>query len=187
MKTQTEYLALLRGINVGGKNIIKMADLKACFESMGFSDVASYIQSGNIIFKSNVKDKNEITGDIEKVLSKTFNYTAKAVVITPKELKNIIKEAPKDFGSRPAEFRYDVIFLKDPLTPKQAMVKVKTREGVDEASAGKLALYFSRLIAQASKSQLSKIITAPEYKFMTIRNWNTTIKLFGHIKMGIND
>jgi uncharacterized protein (DUF1697 family) len=55
-----QYLALLRGINVGGKNIIKMADLKACFESLGFSDVVTYIQSGNVLFKSADKDKVEV-------------------------------------------------------------------------------------------------------------------------------
>lgn len=49
-KKMTRYLALLRGINVGGKNIIKMADLKACFESLGFADVVTYIQSGNVLF-----------------------------------------------------------------------------------------------------------------------------------------
>jgi uncharacterized protein (DUF1697 family) len=47
-----KYLALLRGINVGGNNIIKMVDLKACFEKMGFLDVSTYIQSGNVLFSS---------------------------------------------------------------------------------------------------------------------------------------
>ncbi|MBK7451038.1 MAG: DUF1697 domain-containing protein [Anaerolineales bacterium] len=52
------YLALLRGINVGGKNIIKMADLKASFEAMGFSNVVTYIQSGNVVLQSDEKDKD---------------------------------------------------------------------------------------------------------------------------------
>ncbi|RPI70922.1 MAG: DUF1697 domain-containing protein, partial [Ignavibacteriales bacterium] len=72
-KTKIQWLALLRGINVGGNNIIKMADLKTCFESLKFSDVETFIQSGNIIFKSEEKDKFILTDKIEKALSKTFN------------------------------------------------------------------------------------------------------------------
>jgi uncharacterized protein (DUF1697 family) len=65
-----KYLALLRGINVGGNNIIKMADLKLAFEEMGFSDVSTFIQSGNVIFSSNSTDLNKLTETIEKDLSK---------------------------------------------------------------------------------------------------------------------
>ena len=79
---QTQYLALLRGINVGGNNIIKMADLKACFESLGLTDVVTYIQSGNVIFKSAEKDKAKLTKMIEAGLSKRFNYEARLVVIS---------------------------------------------------------------------------------------------------------
>ena len=71
------YVALLRGINVGGKNIIKMVDLKSCFETMGFSDVITYIQSGNIIFKTPEENKYVLTQQIEKGLSEQFNYQSK--------------------------------------------------------------------------------------------------------------
>jgi uncharacterized protein (DUF1697 family) len=171
------YLALLRGINVGGNNIIKMVDLKKCFESMRFSDVTTYIQSGNIIFKSEEKDKIKLTDKIEKALSKTFNYNAKAVIISYKELKDAVKNAPPDFGNDSSKYRYDFIFVKEPLTPKTAMESVKIKEGVDNAYEGKKVLYFSRLIEKATQSYLNKVITLPIYKSMTIRNWNTTTKL----------
>ena len=171
------YLVLLRGINVGGKNIIKMADLKASFEAMSFSNVQTYIQSGNVVFQSEDKDKAAITAKIEKGLSKRFNFEAKVVVVSQKELAAIIKAAPEGFGQDDVNFRYDVIFLKEPLTPKEAMQSVKIREGVDTAHAGKQALYFSRLISRASQSYLTKIIGLPVYQNMTIRNWNTTTKL----------
>lgn len=172
-----QYLVLLRGINVGGKNIIKMVDLKACFESMGFSNVITYIQSGNVLFQSDEKDKKILTDKIEKGLSKTFKYEAKLVIISHKELKEIINEAPRGFGKEPDTFRYDVIFLKEPLTSKEAMKSVSIKEGVDSAHAGNEALYFSRLIAKASSSHLAKIVGLPVYQNMTIRNWNTTTKL----------
>lgn len=174
---ETQYLALLRGINVGGKNIIKMADLKACFESLGFSDVVTYIQSGNVLFKSTDRDKAKLTNRIEKELSKRFDYPSRLVTVTHEELKKTVHSAPRGFGGEPDKFRYDVIFLKEPLTPKEAMKSVSTKEGVDEAYAGERVLYFSRLISRAAQSRLTRIILLPIYQSMTIRNWNTTTKL----------
>ncbi|MBE0671390.1 MAG: DUF1697 domain-containing protein [Anaerolineales bacterium] len=171
------YLALLRGINVCGKNIIKMADLKASFESMGFSDVKTYIQSGNVVFASPEKDNAGLTDKIEKTLSKRFNYTSRLIIVPHPEMKKIVAGAPKGFGDAPDEYRYDVIFLKEPLTPAKAMEQVSVREGVDQAYEGKYVLYFSRLISRASQSHLTKIIGLPVYQNMTIRNWNTTTKL----------
>ena len=173
----TQYLILLRGINVGGKNVIKMADLKAGFESMGFANVRTYIQSGNVLIDSAEKDKLLLTTKIEAGLSKRFNFQARVVVLSQKDLAGIVKSAPEGFGADDEKFRYDVIFLKEPLTAKEAMQSVKVREGVDTAHAGKQALYFSRLISRASQSYLTKIIGMPVYQNMTIRNWNTTTKL----------
>lgn len=177
-----QYLALLRGINVGGKNIIKMADLKSAFEEMGLLNVITYIQSGNVLFQSDEKDKIKLTDKIEKGLSKTFKYEAKLVIVSYKELKEIINEAPRGFGKDAENYRYDVIFLKEPLTSKEAMKSVRVKEGVDSVHAGKDALYFSRLIAKASSSHLTKIIGKPVYQNMTIRNWNTTTKLLAMIE-----
>jgi uncharacterized protein (DUF1697 family) len=172
-----QYLVLLRGINVGGKNIIKMADLKAGFDALGFSNVITYIQSGNVLIQSDEKDKALLTAIIEKGLFKRFNFEAKVVVISKKELAEILRNAPEGFGGEEEKFRYDVIFLKEPLTPKEALQSVSAREGVDAAHAGKQALYFSRLISRAAQSHLTKIIGTPVYQNMTIRNWNTTTKL----------
>lgn len=176
--TETQYLALLRGINVGGNNIIRMADLKACFEKMGFTDVLTYIQSGNILFKSGERDTANLTNKIEKALSGRYNYNSRLVVISQKQLHTVVNEAPAGFGNDTAKYRYDVLFIKEPLTPGEAIKNVSTKEGVDNACAGKYVLYFSRLISKASQSRLPKIIMLPMYQNMTIRNWNTTTKLF---------
>ena len=173
-----QYLALLRGINVGGNNIIKMTDLKACFETMGFTDVATFIQSGNVLFKSIEKDKAKLTKKIEKTLSDSFNYKSLVVLTTYTQLETIVKTAPKGYGETPNEYRYDVLFLKEPFTAEEAIKTVKEREGVDHAYAGKGVLYFSRLISKAGQSYLTKIISLPVYQKMTVRNWNTTTKLF---------
>lgn len=173
MKT---YIALLRGINVGGHNIIKMTMLRACLESLGFNNVQTYIQSGNVILNSS-ESLTAIEAKIKKGLSKSFSYKSPVVVIPLHTLKSIIAEAPDGFGKEPQKYRYDVIFLKEPLTPTKAMVVVEMRDGVDEVYQGKYALYFKRLIAKATQSKLPKLVSKPEYQQMTIRNWNTSTKL----------
>jgi len=180
----TQYLALLRGINVGGNNIIKMADLKACFEDMGFTDVGTYIQSGNVLFKSTEKDKLKLTHKIEKALSERFSYKSRMIVVAHKELIKIVDGAPKGFGKDLDQYRYDVIFLKEPLTARDAMKNVSTKEGVDKAYIGKYVLYFSRLISKTSQSHITKIFALPMYQNMTIRNWNTTTKLMVLMEKG---
>lgn len=171
-----QYVALLRGINVGGNNLIPMAALRACFEKAGFGNVATYIASGNVLFTA-AEPAVKLTGRIEDLLSESFNYRAKVVLRHRRQMQDVIKRAPKGFGTLPARYHYDVIFLKEPLKPATAMKSVRTREGVDQAFAGKGVLYFSRLIARASQSQLSRLVSQPVYQNMTIRTWNTTTKL----------
>jgi uncharacterized protein (DUF1697 family) len=179
-----QYVALLRGINVGGKNLIKMSELKACFEALGFKDVRTYIQSGNVLFNPDESDQARLTSQLEEALSTTFNYHSRVVVRSDDEMKDIVTNAPEGFGSDPATYRYDVIFLKEPLTPAEAMQRVTMKEGVDQAFAGQKVLYFSRLISKATQSHLTRIITMPIYQSMTIRNWNTTTKLLNMMEAG---
>ena len=175
---QIPYVALLRGINVGGKNRIRMTDLKACFEQQGFGQVATYIQSGNVLFTAAWSERGQLmVRRIEELLAATFNYRASIVLRTQKQMKDIVNGAPQGFGADPDSYRYDVIFLKDPLAASTAMKSVLTREGVDQAHAGTGVVYFSRLISKASQSQLSRLVSLPIYQNMTIRNWNTTTKL----------
>lgn len=174
----TQYLALLRGINVGGKNIIKMTDLKACFETAGFEQVATYIQSGNVLFTSPETDPARLVGKIETALSAAFpQYKARIMLRSYEELNQIARDAPQGFGSQPKEYRYDVLYLRAPLTAPEALEGLTAKPGVDEVFAGPGVLYFSRLIAKASQSHLTRIVSLPIYQEMTIRNWNTTCKL----------
>jgi uncharacterized protein (DUF1697 family) len=171
------YVALLRGINVGGNNIIKMVDLKACFESLACSDVATYIQSGNVVFEAKSASKAALVKKIEAALSKAFSYESRVVLFSDRELARVVDEAPPGFGKEPKKYRYDVLFVKEPLTAKEAVKQVPLNPAVDQVQAGKHALYYRRSISKATQSRLSKIVTTPVYKHLTIRNWNTTTKL----------
>lgn len=171
------YVALLRGINVGGKNLIKMSALKACFEAQGFRNVTTYIQSGNVLFESAGSGRASLTRHIEAELAATFNYRASVVLRSRTQMQRIVTGAPQGFGAHPAKYRYDVIFLKEPVTASTALKSVPTKQGVDQAHAGTGALYVSRLVSKASQSQLSRLTSLPIYQSMTIRNWNTTTTL----------
>ena len=173
----TVYIALLRGINVGGKNIIKMEQLRQVFEDIGFADVETYIQSGNVLFRTQESDKSELTDRIEKQLQESFSAGINTLVLTTGDLAETVKNAPVNFGAEPAKFRYDVWFLLPPAQVKDVLSIIRLREGVDFLQAGKNVIYTSRLTSQMSRSYFPKVMQTPFSKSFTIRNWNTTKKL----------
>lgn len=175
------YVALLRGINVGGNNIIKMADLKACFEKAGFQNVSTYIQSGNVLFASREKKVDTIERKIESVLSKTFTYKAKVIVKSQNEIQMILKEVPREWKTK-KDLRCYIAFLKQPLTSQQAVGEVPVKEGIDSVDPGPGVLYMSTLLSGLTKSRINKVIQKKIYQEMTIRNYNTTKKIAERIE-----
>ncbi|MHB1483075.1 MAG: DUF1697 domain-containing protein [Saccharofermentanales bacterium] len=89
----TIYIAFLRGINVGGKNIIKMSDLKCLFESLKYINVETYIQSGNVIFESD-QNENIIRKSIESEIEKIFGFSVSVILRSVDELENLVKSLP---------------------------------------------------------------------------------------------
>jgi len=179
---ENRYVALLRGINVGGNNLIKMLDLRSSFARMGFSDVETYIASGNVVFSSKQSNKAKLTKTIEEALSDAFSYESRVVVVSGSEMERVVTQAPKGFGGDAAQYRYDVLFVREPLTTSEALGDVKPTPGVDTAHAGDHALYFRRLISKAAQSNLNKLVQRASYKNITVRNWNTTMKLFSMLR-----
>lgn len=180
--SEKRYVALLRGINVGGNNLIKMVDLRSSFADMGFSEVESYIQSGNVVFVSKQTNKAKLTALIENALSDAFRYESRVVVASASEMERVVSQAPKGFGTEPAQYRYDVLFVREPLKTSEALKEVPVTPGVDTAHAGDYALYFRRLVSKAAQSKLNKLVQRPMYKNLTIRNWNTTTKLLAMLR-----
>ena len=171
------YVALLRGINVGGKNLIGMPELQTCF-SERFGDVTTYIQSGNVVFSAGRASRATLTAEIESMLRASFaHYGASVVLRSASQMRSVVEDAPPGFGGDPAHYRYEVLFLKSPLTATIALRDVPVREGVDFAAAGQGVLYHRRLTSRATQSRLSRVVAMPMYQNVTIRNWNTTTKL----------
>lgn len=177
------YVVLLRGINVGGKNILPMAGLKRCLEELGFANVSTYIASGNVILQSD-KPIAEIKAQIEAALTQSFELDSeliKALVLSRRQLQAIVDDKPKGFGDHPQKYHSDSIFLMD-IDVAQAMPIFNPREGVDKVWPGNGVIYSQRLSAERTRSRLSKIMASPLYKSMTIRSWSTTIKLLDLLK-----
>jgi uncharacterized protein (DUF1697 family) len=179
----TQYLALLRGVNVGGNNLIKMTDLKACLEEAGFANVATYIQSGNVLFEAPKTALAQLEHKLERVLSENFDhYKAWVLVRSLKEMQQTVGAAPKGYGSEPEKYRYDLLFTRDPLTPAEVINSIIPKEGVDALAPGPEVVYWTRLTSRATSSRISRIASMPIYQNMTLRNWNTTTKLLGLMK-----
>lgn len=172
------YVILMRGINVGGKNKIPMAELRLLLEEQGFNNVVTYIQSGNVLLESKLS-REQITDKIEKILPIKFKIDGsliKVLVLSHDDLRAVIDQAPKGFGAEPDKYHSDAIFLMG-ITSKDAMPIFSPREGVDRIWPGAGVIYSQRLSAERSKSRLSKMMASPLYKSMTIRSWSTTTKL----------
>lgn len=174
----TPYVVLLRGINVGGKNKIPMADLRQFLEEEGFSDVSTYIQSGNVILRSDL-DAATLSRKIEAMLTKKFKLDSsliKVMALTKGQLKAVIDNKPKGFGEQPDMYHSDAIFLME-IDGATAMAVFSPKEGIDAVWQGDGVIYSQRLSELRVKSRLNKIIGTVPYQSMTIRNWNTTTKL----------
>jgi uncharacterized protein (DUF1697 family) len=177
MMMQT-YVVLLRGINVGGKNKIPMADLRKCLEELGFANVLTYIASGNVILDSD-KPAHAIKDQIEGALPKCFKLDSELIsvlVLTRSQLQAVINNKPEGFGEQPHEYHSDAVFLMG-ISGDEAIKVFNPRDGVDKVWQGDGVIYSQRLSAERTKSRLGKIIATPAYQSMTIRNWNTTTKL----------
>jgi uncharacterized protein (DUF1697 family) len=172
------YILLFRGINVGGKNKVPMAALKACLEERGYQDVLTYIASGNVIVRSR-KSAEAVRNEVETALPGAFKLDSelvKVLVLTPAQLKTVIEDKPKGFGESPDTYHSDAIFLID-IGIDEAMRVFDPKEGVDTVWPGTGVIYSQRVSALRVKSRLGKIIGTKPYASMTIRSWNTTTKL----------
>lgn len=173
-----KYLALFRGVNVGGKNKLSMAELKECLEDFGFTGVRTYINSGNVIFETD-QPAATLPNAIEKSIAQRFTFDSdriKVAVLSETGLAAIVKNAPKGFGQSPQTYHLDVLFVIG-VDAQDVYDACELNPDVDAMWLGDGAVYFRRVSALRTRSRLSKIIAKPIYKNVTIRSWSTTTKL----------
>lgn len=173
------YLCLLRGVNVGGKNKLSMTELRTALESAGFYNVSTYINSGNALVETDKKSPSQAEKLIQQMLKTDFRLdsdTIKVKAVTHDELQVIVSKAPPGFGTQPDTYHSDVLFPMD-ITSADIMSITELHPEVDQAWEANGVVYYQRLSALRTKSRLSKIISQPHYQSITIRSWNTTVKL----------
>jgi uncharacterized protein (DUF1697 family) len=169
-------VALLRGINVGGKNAIPMGELKSALSSLGLEDIVTYIRSGNVVFRSRTGAARAIAADIERQIAETFGISLTVLLRTPAELAEIAEsnpflEAEEDLS------RLHVVFLKTAPAASATARLDPGRSPPDEFSVCGREIYL-HLPNGAARSKLTLDYFERRLEVdATARNWNTLIKL----------
>jgi len=170
------FVALLRGVNVGGNNMISMSALRKSFEAMGFPHVSTYINSGNIIFTTKEKDARKLEKKIEQMLSKEYQLDSRVVLRSLPEMEKLVQSLPRTWNGDPA-FRYNVIFLRHTIDSEKILNELEVKADIEEVLYRPGALLWSAQITDLTRTQMVKLSSRKMYQDMTIRNLNTTRKL----------
>lgn len=176
MPTKT-YIALLRGINVSGSNILKMAELKLFFIDLGFSNVTTYIQSGNVIFEANLAEIHQIEEKIVKGITQTFGYSVNVLVLTKETLEAIFRSNPYiQNGNIDISKLHVTLLNNEPFSEGIEQIKeLSTNEDEFEIIDKYIYLYCPN---GYGNTKLNNNLFEKKLKSMaTTRNWKTISKL----------
>ena len=120
MDRETVYVALLRGINVGGNNMVAMKALKESFERLGFHNVRTYINSGNVVFTTADGDPIGLEERIDRMLKEEYGLKGGTVVRSRRDIARVVKALDKEDTSNP-DWRCSVVFLRNTVDPKRTL------------------------------------------------------------------
>jgi len=170
------FVALLRGVNVGGNNMISMKSLKESFERLRFTQVSTYINSGNIIFTTKETDPRKLEKRIEQMLSKEYKLESKVVVRSYSELAKLVKSLPKSWDGNSSR-RFNVMFLRHSIDSEKILEDIATTSDIEEVLYRPGTLLWSAEVSEINRTQMVKLASRKLYQEMTVRNLNTTKKL----------
>jgi len=170
------YVALLRGINVGGKTLIKMGDLKTCIEELGLDSVSTYIASGNVLFESEEADGAELETKIERAVEQRFGLPVKVVVLDRASYERIVDSIPKSWVGD-ASVRANIAFVRRDIDAKQVIRELEPDPEIEEVKAVSGAILWATKRSALNRSVMRKLIGGKTYRQLTVRNLNTTLKL----------
>lgn len=172
-----KYVALLRGINVGKNNRVDMKSLKSLFEMNGYHNVATYINSGNVVFESD-KETQVLVAEIESSLVERTGAKISVLVKPVSELARIAKQIPVNWENDTSQ-RTDIAYLFDEADTENIINDLPIRKEYLDIRYTAGALIWNVKRENYNKSQLNKIIGHKLYQYMTIRNVNTARYLAG--------
>ena len=169
------FVALLRGVNVGGNNIISMRELKERFEGIGFTQVATYINSGNVIFTSKESDARKLEIKIERMLSKDFQLGSKVVVRSLAEMAQLVASLPSSWNDD--SWRYNVIFLRHTIDSEKILGELIPKGDHEQIFYRPGTVLWSAKATEINRTNMQKLSSRKIFQDMTVRNLNTTKKL----------
>ena len=170
------YVALLRGINVGGKNKISMKLLKETFRHLGLESVVSYINSGNVVFVDH-QTKAVLEKKLRQEIYQEYNLDIPVLIRSLSDFESLMKTLPADWKNDDT-MKCDVLFLESGLDEAAVMEKLTVKPGIDTALPATGAIIWLVERKNVTRSSLTKIVGTDLYKKMTVRNVNTVRKLY---------
>ena len=181
MEEATRYIALLRGVNISGKNKVPMAELKKAFEELGFGAVKTYLNSGNVIFSSSEENIGCLTDRIETTIKKWFGLDIPVFVISKEVLEDILQHAPDWWGDENKEIYDNLIFIMPPATFAEVRDEIgEPREGLEKIKNYKAVVFWSFSRKDYQKTNWWRETASADISGkLTIRTANTVRKIVG--------
>jgi uncharacterized protein (DUF1697 family) len=180
-KRKNVFVALLRGVNVGGKNNLSMSALKGNLSQTGFQDVATYINSGNVLFTSSETDARKLETKIERVLTTQHKLDCKVVVRSLSEMEKLVKSLPASWKGD-EEWAHNVMFLRHAIDSKEVLKELAPKAGIEKVLYRPGTVLWSARRSDIKQSSMNKLSSRKIFQDMTVRNPNTTRKLFDLMK-----
>jgi uncharacterized protein (DUF1697 family) len=174
----TTYVAFLRGINVGGKNPIKMDALRKAFESSGFKNVKTVLASGNVIFDAFATGKGDLAGKIEQCIKKTFGKEIGVVVRSIEDIRSLVGADPFKGIKPTSQTRLYVTFLREKLKTKLKIPVDHSDKGfrIVHATAYEICIHLE-LAPGVKSTDLMQFLDREFGRGVTTRNWNTIARI----------
>ncbi len=173
------YIALLRGINVGGNKKVSMAELKESLTAAGLSDVRTYINSGNVLFSAPDQDVDELTERVEKSIEERFGFPVGCIVLTKEQYERAIDDAPKNWGTDDKNMRSDALFVMRSMTPQRIVDAVgEVNDDFEWMSAGRSVVFWTVDRRKYGRARMPKIIGTDAYRAISMRSSTTARKLY---------
>lgn len=171
------YVALLRGVNVGGNTLVPMAALKQDFERLGYHNVMTYINSGNVIFTSAIDDVRSLEVAIETMIEKQYGCAVRTIVKSYEEMERVVQAIPKSWLATTTQ-KSNVIFLHHTIDTPAIVLKFHLKHSIEELVYHPGVIFWAADTGALTQTAMIGLSKATLYKAMTVRNLNTTRKLF---------
>lgn len=170
------YVALLRGINIGGRNKIDMKQLVSSMEKDGFKSVSTYINSGNLFFSDESSDEQELSRRINTVIKNAFSLDIKVLIRDQNNINLVAKTLPEDWANDKV-MKTDILYLWDEIAGQDILNNLSIKPKIDNVLYVERSIIWNVNRENATKSGLHKLAGTYEYSHMTIRNCNTVRRL----------